>query len=87
MKAEEVKIAIKASRESIMYFNVLFCDTICLKLALRGELLSKEQMTEGVKTDELSHKEIIMEYNNKDKHNTIKHVVANCKGTALCLLQ
>ena len=37
-------------------------------------------MTKGVKTDELFHKDIIMEYNNKDKHNALQHDVANCKG-------
>ena len=37
-------------------------------------------MTEGFKTDELFHKDIIFEYNNKDKHNNLAHDIANCKG-------
>ena len=61
------------------YFNVLFCDEIQPKLALRGQSLTKEQMTEGLKTDELLHKEIILEYNNKEKHNMIAHKVG-CWG-------
>ena len=77
-KAEEVKIT-KHHVNWKRYFNVLFSDTICPKLALRGELLSKEQMTKGLKTDELFLKEIIIEYNNKEKHNALQHDVANYK--------
>ena len=37
---------------------------------------------EGFKTDELFHKEITLEYNNKDnKHNDLAHAdIANCNG-------
>ena len=62
------------------YCNVLFSDEIRPKLALRGESLTKEQMTEGLKTDELFHKEILLEYNNKDKHNDLAHDIASCNG-------
>ena len=42
--------------------------------------MSKEQRTEGFKTDELFHKAIILKYNNKEKHNKRVHDLANCKG-------
>ena len=37
-------------------------------------------MTEGLKTDELFHKEILLEYNNKDKHNKLAHNIGSCNG-------
>ena len=73
VKKEEAKIT-KNHVNPNWYFNVLFSDTICPKLALRGKSLSKEQMREGFKTDELFDKEIILEYNSKkDKHNELAH--------------
>ena len=51
------------------FCNVIFCDFIRPKLALRGGPLSKDDLTDGVLTDEFLHREIIKEYNNKQKHN------------------
>ena len=47
---------------------------------MRGKLLSKEQMTEGLKGDELLHKEIILEYNNPDKYNALAHNIPSSWG-------
>ena len=70
------------------YFNVLFSDEISPKLATRGKTLTKEQqMTAGLKPYELLHKEIIMEYNNKDKYNKLAHHVACRSNPAICSIQ
>ena len=62
------------------YFNFLFSNKISPKLAMRGESLTKEQMADGIKRDELLHREIILEYNNKDKYNKVAHNIANFQG-------
>ena len=53
----------------LRYFNVIFSNECREPLSMRGENLTKDELTEGIKTDEELHKLIIKEYNNPDKHN------------------
>ena len=47
---------------------------------MRGKLLSKEQMTEGLKRDGLLHREIILEYNNSEKYKELAHNIPSAWG-------
>ena len=51
------------------YCNVIFSDHIAPLLARRGECLTKDEMTEGLKMDENLHREIVKDYNDDSKHN------------------
>ena len=63
------------------YCNVIFSDGIRPLLANRGEPLTKDQLTEGLKTDEILHRSIIKEYNNPEKHNIDAFPqLQNCRG-------
>lgn len=53
----------------LRYINVIFSDECRKMLSLKGESLTKDELTEGIKTDEEMHKKFIMEYNDPDKHN------------------
>ena len=63
------------------YINALFSDSIRPKLATRGESVSKDDMTDGFKTDEILHRSIIKEYNNPEKCNGDAYPhLRNCQG-------
>ena len=51
------------------YCNVIFSDGVRPDVANRGESLSARDLTDGLKTDELLHRKIVLEYNNPDKYN------------------
>ena len=53
------------------FCNVIFCDFIRPKLALRGGPLSKDYLTNELLTDKFLHREIIKEYNNKQKQKFV----------------
>jgi len=53
----------------LRYCNVIFGDESRNDLATRGDKLSAADLTDGLKTDELLHRKICMEYNNTDKYN------------------
>jgi len=66
-KLQKKKAASKINR--LRYFNVIFSDECRQPLSMRGENLTKDQLTEGMKTDEELHRLIVKQYNNPDKHN------------------
>ena len=51
------------------YCNALFCDEIRQRLATRSEPLLKDELTDGLNSDETLHQEIVKQYNNIDLHN------------------
>ena len=53
----------------------MFSESDLHLLANRGKLLTKDQLTNGLKTNETLHRAIIKEYNNPSKHN-----LQNCNG-------
>ena len=65
----------------LRYCNVIFGDESRNDLATRGDKLSAVDLTDGLKTDELIHRNICMEYNNTDKYNdnAWPHL-KSCKG-------
>ena len=77
VKAETRKNAVNRKR----YCNVIFSDTVRPLLMTRGESLSKADLTDGFKTDEILHRRICTEYNNSDNHNDDAHPhLKNCRG-------
>ena len=63
------------------YCNVIFSDGIRPLLANRDEPLTKYQLTEGLKTGEILHQNIIKEYNNPEKNNIDAFPqLQNCPG-------
>ena len=59
---EEIKDD-KCSIKRTRYINVIFSDLIRPLIATRGQTLTKDQLTEGIKQDELLHTRIAEEYN------------------------
>ena len=51
------------------FINVLFDEDFAPKLGNRGKSLTKDQMTDGIKTDELLFRDFIVLYNNKERFN------------------
>ena len=65
--------------------NVLFSDTIRQLFASRSVALTKDDLTNGFKTDKLIHCAIVKEYNNPELHN--KDHYPHLKLTSQCYLQ
>ena len=57
------------------FYNVLFCDIISPSLSTVGEVLGKDKLTDGLKTDQVFHKKIACEYNttSNSKYNDHTH--------------
>ena len=62
------------------FINVLFDEAFLPKLATRGKSLNKDQMTDGLKTDELLFRDFIVLYNNKEDYNDDEHPELGVKG-------
>ena len=62
------------------FINVLFDEVFLPKLATRGKSLSKDQMTDGLKTDELLFRDFIVLYNNKEDYNDDEYPELGVKG-------
>ena len=65
----------------LRYCNVIFGDESRNDIATRGDKLSAADLTDDLKTDELLHRNISMEYNNTDKYNdNVWPHLKSCKG-------
>ena len=51
----------------------MLSEMIALMLATRGELLTKDEMTDSLKTDQVLNEAAAFEYNNPDKYNEDEH--------------
>ena len=71
----------KNSRANFKRFiNALFSEDFAPKLATRGQSLTKDQMTDGIKTDELLFRDFIVLYNNKERFNDDEYPELQVKG-------
>lgn len=62
----DIKEEKKERLSRVRYVNVLFSEGIRPLIANRGKSLNKDELTEGLKTDQVLHEKIAEEYNDKN---------------------
>ena len=75
----------KTTKQSLVnqkqYCGVIFSDEVWLLLMTKRESLSKDELTEGLKTNENLHQAIAEAYNNTEKYNDNAYPhLNNCRG-------